>query len=367
MLFAGTTKRPNRFLLNTEKDLLGAASNASTSREWVNFFIQAANEHVEHMTELLSDMVLNSLLEKESLDKEKDIILEELQRAEHIYPKLTTMVGLHNLFENTPLARYPLGNMQNIKKATIENIKKYYQQLYTPNNSALVFTGAIAHDEAVRLAQKYFAIWQAKPTAAKEVLAESKIKEPYFFQKEKIKRTFILWSFLNKGYTDLNELLTLDILKTYLSYGQSSLLMQELRAKKGLVYGITAINYPFSDAGAFCIGTETSQPIETISTIHSILKNIHQHIPRELFEKIKKQRINIFIRWSAEQLNQTNHLGESFIYLKDLMTPEIYIKRLEALTYEESISIIEKCLRIDNSLLTVVGPKDIKKKIRKIF
>ncbi|MEK9183566.1 MAG: pitrilysin family protein, partial [Patescibacteria group bacterium] len=159
MLLKGTKNRPTIFEISVEQNRVGAYSNANTGSEWINLIIQVATEHAEHMIELLSDMLQNPIFNECVLENEKKVILEEMYRAEHNPERLAIMINMRNLFSNHPLSHLPIGTVDTIKKATVQELKNFYNTHYHPSKAALVTVGNLSHEKATMLGEKYFGAW----------------------------------------------------------------------------------------------------------------------------------------------------------------------------------------------------------------
>jgi len=270
MLLKGTTKRPSPVLLAQEIDSKGGYKNAYTSRESLVMILQAADNYAEELLELLSDMFLNSLIDSVTLENEKKVIIEELKRADDNTESFFGRFTFEKLFSGHPLATNILGDVESIKSASSDKLRTYKEKFLLPSRAALVISGNMDHDRAIVLAKKYFNEWSSeKSDIVQSVVFNSVNQGPYFYAKD-TKQTLVAYNFLTISAEKIKELAALDILQNFLNFGGSSVLAEELRHKRGLVYAVGLINTTFNDAGLFRIQTSTSKPKETIEAIKDI-------------------------------------------------------------------------------------------------
>lgn len=335
--------------MNVEQNRVGAYSNASTGSEWMNIIIQVAAEHTEHMMELLSDMLQNSIFDEQVLENEKKIIMEELHRAKQNPERLASMINIQNLFSGHPLSNLPIGTEKTIKKATREEVFQFYNSLYRPSQAVLITVGNLSHEKAIALGEKYFCSWK---TATQEIAKESErvigAATEFVFPQGKIVRTFpnIKQSTLilnyPAAYASAGEIAALDILANFLTFGHSSFLGQELRHKQGLVYTVDALNKVYSDAGRFSIIAQTTKPKETIAIIKKSMNAIIDRLSESLFHEIKDQTIGVFIRRNADPFNEISFLRTRIGLFNRLITPQEYIKDIQTVSYGDFKEIIKK-------------------------
>ena len=143
MMFKGTLKRPSTLDISQELDKVGAEYNAYTSRDYTGYYVKASFEHLDLSLDLLSDMLWGSQFKEEELEKEKGVIVEEL----NMYKDNPTMYA-EQLFEETLYANHPLGRdvgglEKTVRQMTRKEMVGYYESFYQPQNMILVVAGRI--------------------------------------------------------------------------------------------------------------------------------------------------------------------------------------------------------------------------------
>uniref|UniRef100_A0A0N5A9C5 Mitochondrial-processing peptidase subunit beta n=1 Tax=Syphacia muris TaxID=451379 RepID=A0A0N5A9C5_9BILA len=155
MAFKGTTKR-SQLELELEVENMGAHLNAYTSREQTVYYAKCFSKDIEHFVEMLSDILRNSLLRKAEIERERDVILREMEEVERNLQEYV-FDHLHaGVFKGTPLARTILGPVENIRSLQREDLVAYIGKQYRGERMILAGAGGVEHDHLVELGKKYF-------------------------------------------------------------------------------------------------------------------------------------------------------------------------------------------------------------------
>lgn len=357
MLLKGTTKRPSPVLISKEIDDKGGYKNAHTSRESLSIVIQAADNYSEELFELLSDMLLNSLIDPKVLENEKKIIIEEKKKSDDNIESFLTNFTYEKLFSGHPLASNILGDMDSILSANVGELKKFKEKFLVPNNSVLIVVGNITHDNVVVLAKKYFGEWSGKieNLPLSELMVTT---NKHYFSIKDTKQTLIAYNLITVPVSKNREVLALDLIQNFLNFGGSSVLKEELRHKRGLIYSVSANIGAFSDTGFFSIRTSTTKPKETTEAISEIIGNLKNLFTDDKLVGIKSRRIGAFKRYIANPYHQVDFILSGFRVVNKLVTPEEFITEINNITYEEVVRVIDKYLTPEKAVVTAIGPED---------
>ncbi|KAH7846392.1 hypothetical protein Vadar_013457 [Vaccinium darrowii] len=176
MIFKGTEKRSAREL-EEEVENMGGHLNAYTSREQTTFYAKVMEKDVGRALDILADILQNSRLDENGINRERDVILREMEEVEGQTEEVV-FDHLHaTAFQYTPLGRTILGPAQNIKTITKEDLKKYISTHYTASRMVIAASGAVKHEDIVEQVKKLFTKLSTDPTTAAELVA----KEPAIF------------------------------------------------------------------------------------------------------------------------------------------------------------------------------------------
>lgn len=162
IIFKGTKNRGQRELeIGVEN--IGAHLNAYTSREQTVYYGRSLKEDVPAMTELIADILQNSEISDAAVDRERDVILREMEEIDQIQEEVVFDYLHGTAFQDSPLAKTILGPVENIRSLTSADLKNYVAEHYKPHRMVLTAAGDVDHDQFVELATKYFGDMPADP------------------------------------------------------------------------------------------------------------------------------------------------------------------------------------------------------------
>lgn len=357
MLMKGTTKRPSPILISQEIDNKGGYRNAFTGRDYLSMVLQAADNYSEDLFELLSDMFFNSLIDPQILENEKRVIVEELNKAKDNVETFFIRFTYEKFFSGHPLSTNILGDQESIMSATTEALIEYKNTFLIPNNSCIVVAGNISHEKVVALAEKYFNAWEKGENAVLNIDFKQSAPGPFFLAKD-LQQTSISYSMPTVSGKMSREIAALDLVRNFLNFGSSSILNEELRHKRGLVYTVGSSNFIFSDTGVFIIRTSTSRPKEAVQAIDDVIRNLKNKFTESLLPTIKNQYIGSFKLGIANPYHQTDFLADSFRTKGRLVTLAEYLAEVENITYPEIVHVIDTYLTPQKAVIAGIGPKD---------
>src|SRR3989304_9474154 len=231
MAFKGTKSRPTFMEIAGLIDGIGGEFNAFTSKEYTGYYIKAGKNNIEICLNLLSDMLKNSLLDEKEIEKEKGVIIEEINLYED-----TPMRNIGDIFERLLYGDTPMGWDTAGEKDVIRSLKRadfvnYMDNLYSPSNMTVVFAGGIDEDSSVSLAAKYFSDMKKYKVITAKPVKEDQKKPEVRLKTKKTEQTHIALGVRTVpiGHKDKY---TLSVLASILGGGMSSRLFSEVREKR---------------------------------------------------------------------------------------------------------------------------------------
>ncbi|SHH24796.1 M16 family metallopeptidase [Clostridium grantii] len=236
MLFKGTTKRNNEEL-NKELEFIGGEYNAYTEFNSTVYTISALNTELENSLEILSDMIMNSKFEQEEIDKERSVVLSEIDSKNDDLEYLCIKKTFEMAFKKSNLKYDILGLEKDIKDFTKEQIVDYYKKYYIPSNAYIVIVSSFEHDYVLEKVEENFDKWIDSEFKAVPIIAEKNKPGLKFTYKSECEQSNIAYLFTFHEL-NLQEELALRILCYKLGESQNSILFRKLREDKGLVYDI---------------------------------------------------------------------------------------------------------------------------------
>jgi Predicted Zn-dependent peptidases len=245
MIFKGTEKR-NYFQISEEVDYLGASVNAHTTKEETVFYINALTEFLGKSVDILFDIVTNSLIDSEELEKEKDVIVEEIKMYKDSPDDLVFELNYGDCIKGQ-YSKPIIGTEQSVKGFTSEEIKKYYKERYTKDNIVIVVSGNFNEDEIISKVDEYFDKLGDKKVNRREKIDFSFVVGERKEVKE-INQVNICISFEGEKYNSKTKIYN-DISSSIIGGSMSSRLFQEIREKNGLAYSVYTYNQYYQEGG----------------------------------------------------------------------------------------------------------------------
>ncbi|MEG2353463.1 MAG: pitrilysin family protein [Clostridium sp.] len=236
MLFKGTKTRTNEGLNGDIEELAGEC-NAYTDYMSTVYSMVAMAEEMEGALEILADMVINSNFPEEEIEKERGVILSELKTSKDDVEDLSFRMINKEAFENSPLRYEVLGEEKNLRGFKRDDLIKYFNKYYVPNNCTISVASKYDHADVVKLVEKYFANWISKEFKRGIIPIEDNKPGAHISYKRDIEQNTIIYLYTFHGLNKYDELV-LRILNHKLGDSSNSILFRELREKRGLAYDV---------------------------------------------------------------------------------------------------------------------------------
>ena len=304
LVFKGTKKYSVEQISKT-LERYGAILNAGTSKEFTMYFTDIPKEGLNDALDVLAQLVFEATFPEEELERERNVVIEEIKRFED-NPGNVLYESFNNLlFKDSPYKRRILGTQEVIRNLSRDEIIKYYKKFYQPKNMILSICGDFEIKEVKNLIKQKFGSYNSdKQTNQLLTLDESSKGEIFEIKKHKVQHTYFLCGFLGPKIDEKHQY-TGDVLSIILGEGISSRLYKILREEKMLVYEIDSGFYTQLGPSVFYISgvCERKNLEKVISEVKSILNELKEKGPNS--EEIEKAKRIITTRWYLN--NETMH------------------------------------------------------------
>ncbi len=365
MLFKGTRRRSAQRIAE-EIDALGAQLNAFTDRELTCYYVRVLSDHLPQVTDILADMLLQSVFDPEAIEKERQVILEEIKMYEDSPDELSQDLFLETLWAGDPLGRPVIGTESTVRKLHREALLTYMAQEYVSPRTLVAASGAVRHEDLVSLVQELFALLNGtgapRPPQAPPVRREVSVREK---DTEQVHLCF--------GYPGLPQAhpdrYVQAVLETIAGGGMSSRLFQEVREKRGLAYSIGTFSAMYREAGAFGVyaGTSPERAEEVLEvSLRELDRLKSEPIPEEELRRAKeflKGSLMLSLEGTAPRMF---YLARSELYLGRYLPPDEILREVEAVTADRVQQLAQKLLD-GPPALAAVGPKGSERAARSWF
>lgn len=347
LLFEGSVKRPNSMLISNEIEKIGGEINAATSNERTFYFIKVAKKYFSVALDVISDIIQNPLFTISSIEKERKIIIDEINMVTDD-PRFHQWILFQKaLFQKHPAKNPVYGTRATVKTISRQQILDYYNKFYVPSNMTLTIVGGF--DNILPEIKESF-----KTFNKKSILKTSRIIEPKATKPNKIQQIKdIMQSYMVMGYKTPPrahfDSYILDVIRGHLGRGQSGRLFQEVRVKHGLAYDIGVMHEPSVDYGIFAVyvGTNKQNLNKCSKIIMNELINVANMTDMELNEA------KSFVEGEYLLANEDNFkCADSLSFFAISDTPESafnYIKKINSVTLDDIKKIVYKFFNKNNT------------------
>jgi len=305
MIFKGTPTR-SYFEISEEIDYLGANVNAHTTKEETVFYINALTQFLGKSVDILFDIVTNSTIDEKELEKEKDVIVEEIKMYKDSPDDLVFETNYADCI-NGQYGKPIIGTEESVKGFTAKEIRKYYRERYTKDNILIVVSGNFDKDEIIQKINEYFG-----KLADTKVDRREKIDFSFNAGKKTVSKDInqvnICISHKSEDYNSEKKVYT-DILSNIIGGSMSSRLFQEIREKNGLAYSVYTYNQYYLSGGltSTYIGTNLESYEKAIEITLLEFKKLRENGVTE--EELQKSKNKYISRISFAMENPRSRMG----------------------------------------------------------
>ena len=363
MCFKGTIKRPTSKEISSLMDSLGANFNAFTSQEHTGYYVKVDNRHLDVALDLISDIYQNSLFKEEEIEKEKGVIIEEMNLDEDTPTSQIYDVLLKLLYDDQPAGWRVLGEKEIIKKIKRQNFLDYTKNNYTADKTLVVVSGHFNEEIVEKYLKDLF-----KDINQNKGIPEQKVKEN---QKEpavliKTKKTDQTHLVLGaRAFSKFDERrYALSLLSVILGQGMSSRLFQKIREEMGAAYYVYSLADLNCDHGFFGVatGVALSKTQEAIKVIMEAFKKIANEAPSEAEVKKAKDYLKGKQALGLESSDEFAFFyGLQYLYYKKTFSLDELYKKIDTITPQMIMNLAKELFQPKNLNLAILGPYQRKK------
>ena len=358
MVFKGTTRRPNANMIAEAIEGAGGSLNAYTNKEFTCYYNMVPYDRYETAIDVTLDMLLNSLLEQEEIDRERTVVQQELKRT-HDNPSAwaARLIG-QGVYGDQPCGRDVGGTVELVESWQRQDFVGHIEEWYRGPNIVLSVAGNVTHEQVMALAEPMLANVPNGVEQSVTPYDAAITGERISSDSRDIDQCSLQLGVPGFGRDDPDRF-ALRIMNDVLGSGMSSRLFREVRERRGLAYGVGSGFGYLADAGSFTIsaGVDREKIAETIEVcLEEATKLTAELVPDDELRKAKdhtKGRFRLSLE-TAFALGQRH--GEQLITRGHIEDVEEHVDQLEAVTAEDVKRVAERILVRDKLHVSAVGP-----------
>jgi len=358
MFFKGTDRRPSAREIAGEIDAIGGEFNAFTGKESTTYYVKCAAEHRDVALDVLVDMLRNSRFPDDEIEREKGVIIEEMNMYFDTPRDFIGGVYEQLLWGDQPLGRDIIGTKETIRDATRDTFMGYLDRWYKPSRMVLGVAGRIG-DGLLDRAQELLGDLEDADTGEPEPTTPHENGRVNVFTKQSEQAHVSLG--VHSLPLDHPDRYAIQLLATALGGGMSSRLFSEVRERRGLAYYVYGLNHSYTDAGTLYTqaGVDIARIDDAVSTIAAELRKIAaEPLPAEELEKARNFAKGRFVLQLESPQGLMMFGLRKEVLEGTLPDPEDVLRGVDAVTSEDVARVASELIAADRLRLAVIGPFD---------
>jgi len=369
MCFKGTVKRPSSQIISHELDALGCQYNAFTDHEMTGYYAKGDAKNFKKIFDVVSDIYLNSTFPESEMEKEKGVIIEEINMYEDMPARNVADIYQEVLYGSQPAGWNIAGSKENIRKMKRDDFVKYKRAHYVAGSTVIVVAGSVTETEVNKEVIKYFSIISGDKKSKKLKTNNIQSKPNIIIKHKETDQTHFVLGVRSFPLGDKRNI-TLSVLSALLGAGMSSRLFNKLREEMGVAYYVRAMNDTASDHGSFQISAGVNNS-RTVEVIQEILKECYK-LTSELVTDKELSKVKSFIIGNTKlSLESTDDIagfyGNQELMRKEIKTLEQKIKEINEVKASDILKIAKIIFQTKQLNLALIGPFKESKEFEKIL
>jgi predicted Zn-dependent peptidase len=397
MAFKGSKKYPNTKIISEKIERTGGIFNAFTSKDHTGYWIKATPAHFETIVDVLSDMIINPLLDNEEIEREKGVIIEEINMYEDSPQQKVSDLFEKTLYDNHPLGMEIAGEKETVASFNRQTFVDYIKTLYHPKNAVLVVAGGlnkiknsklkiqnynfhpsdfknndsknnfsssrskqVVFDSYLKLIEDKFSSWKNGEKQEFERIDFKQDKPKIFVHHKKTEQAHFCLGYPTFGFFDKRKYALL-VLTTILGGGMSSRLFLEVRERRGLCYYVFTTHQFYHEIGNVVtqagIVNNLDKIKEAITVIIEEQEKIKKgEIGKDELEKAKEMVKGRLLLSLEDSFRVANFFGSKKLLEDKIETADQVIKKIDAVSVDEITTLAKQLFLPEKINFALIGP-----------
>ncbi|MBA7467416.1 putative zinc protease [subsurface metagenome] len=356
LLFKGTSKRTTARAISEAIEGVGGILNGGTDKELTLYWCKVAQPHFELALDVLADMLLHSKFDPQDIEKERQVIIEEINMSRDSPAQRVDILIDGLLWPKHPLGRDIAGSKESVAAITRDMMLDYRQGQYLPNNTVVTIAGNIQHQQMITAVGQALGNW----THQRERSGYSAYKE------QPAQRLHVETKDTEQAHLCLalpglslfhSKRFTLDLLNVILGGGMGSRLFTEIRDKLGLAYSIHSYVEHFLDSGSVTVsaGVEPKNLLTVIKAILEQLSLLRETVPESELSKAKELSKGRLLLRMEDSRNVAGWVGGQEVLTERILSVDQVVSIIDTITANELKQLAQELLVGNQLRLAVVG------------
>lgn len=355
MIFKGTRRRSPRKIVR-DIESLGGQINAFTSKEQTCYHVEILDEHLPQAIDVLSDILCRSSFPEKEIDKERSVILDEIQSVEDTPDELAHEYFVEKLYPDNALGFPILGSKETVSAIQRDDVLSFYKSQYVAKNIVIAAAGNVDHEKLVKFVSKKFQFEEGDAPEAPPI--PDRFNHGEYFVEKPIHQAHICMGVPSYHFGHENKY-DLMVMNAILGGGMGSRLFQNIRERHGIAYGIYSFFDFYFDSGLFGVYLGTDK--KNIKNVFKLLAKEFSRLrdkavsPKELREAKSQLKGNIVLGLESSAARM-NRLAMLELYLDNFKKIDSVIEKIDAVTAESILATSHELLNPDKMLKVIFTP-----------
>jgi predicted Zn-dependent peptidase len=367
MAFKGSLKYPDSYTISSKIEGLGGYFNAFTSKDHTGYWVKAPKHHFEEVIDVLSDMILHPLLLPEEIEREKGVIVEEINMYEDMPARKVSDIFDDILFKGHPLSYDIAGTPTSVRSFTRKTFTSYIDTHYHPRNAVVVVAGGLSGKEGkdeksayLDIIKKRFIDWKPRTQHVYESFVDTQKKKEVMIKYKKTEQAHFSLGFKAFPFSDPRRY-ALTLLSTILGGGMSSRLFMEVREKRGLCYYISTGRELYADTGYMVTQAGVTNNLSKLE--EAVKATLDQHtemakgnITDEEIVRAKEMLKGRLLLSLEDSYDVASFVGNRYLLEEHIVYPEQVVEKIEAVTKSDIVAVAKELFVPEKLNIAVIGP-----------
>lgn len=364
MFFKGTPKRPTTLKISETLDMIGGQYNAFTSKETTGFWAKVDKKHTDVALDWISDMFLNAKFEAKEIEREKGVVVEELNMYLDTPTQYVSELFEDLLYKDQPAGWRIVGEKENILSFTREKVVDYYKTHYSNQNTVICIAGDINQAQIAKKMEKYFGKSKNQQASPKLAVKEFQSHPEILLHHKKTDQTHFCLGVRAYDMSDPRKY-ALTLMSIILGGNMSSRLFISVRERNGLGYYVHTSVDATTDTGYLV--TQSGIKNDSLEKAVGLVLDEYRDLKNKKINPKELKKAKDYVRGSmALSLDATDSQASFYanqeVMNEELMSPEEKLKMIDKVTVHDIKKVAEDIFKNEKLNLAVIGPFEEKEK-----
>ena len=368
LLFKGSKNWPKAQDISEAIEGVGGMMNASTDREITIYYCKVAKPHFKRALSVLLDMVVNPLLDPEEMEKERQVILEELRMSNDYPTHRVDLLMDEMLWPDQPMGRDVGGTVDSVNAITRDDLVALMDRQYGPDNVVISVAGGVSHEEVMEEIEGVAAEWKPRNPMEWSPVTVDQQEAALRMEYKKAEQAHICVG-MPALHLDHPDRYALSLVNIMLGEGMSSRLFLEIREKLGLAYDVHSSLSQYRDCGSLVVycGSEPSRSQKSLEAIMGQLSAMREGFTERELEKAREYSKGRIMLRMEDTRSVAMWQGGQEMLLNKVSKVDDVVSAIESVTLEEVNRVARELVDEKRMNLAVVGPFRSDRRFREVF